>query len=163
MKKGKVTSQLVDIATNIEAVRRIIKEYVSDDTFVVMAAMKSFVTQYDSAEQAEALEIIALQIGAKVALLYKDKKVSKDYFLAVLSPLHILCDKLIDGYEIPFAFSAPDVIASFNEVQGVLDKMLKPHLPDKTMKQLNEVFGYLADEELLNDFFTKKVCSRVGG
>ncbi len=103
------------------------------------------------------LIIVALQLGAKVATLYKDKKVTREYLVPTIEPLHNVCDKLIDGYEIPFAFNASEVVTAINELGIVLDQLLKPHLPDKAMKDLAALLGYLANEELLEDFFTKKV------
>lgn len=68
--KKKVTSQLLDTATNLPQVRKMIKDLVPQDTFTIMTgtsdfesgvtllALKRFITIVDSAEQAEALEII---------------------------------------------------------------------------------------------------------
>ncbi len=61
-KKTKVTAQLVDTATSLPQVRKMIKDLVPDDTFNVMAALKRFISQADSQEQAEALEIIGTQV-----------------------------------------------------------------------------------------------------
>jgi len=155
-KKAKVTSQLIEAATNLSAVRKMIKEFVPSNTFVIMAAVKRFISHADSPNQAEALEIMVLQLAAKVALLYKDKKITREYLVPIIQPLHNVCDKLIDGYEIPFAFSVSDVIIAIKELQIVMDQLLKPLLPEKAMKDLSALLEYLANEELLNDFFTKK-------
>jgi len=154
--KEKMSSTLLDTATNIQAVRKLIKEHVSEDTFIVMNSLKSFVSQYDSPDQAEHLEMIALMVGSKVALLYKEKKVSKDYFMTLINPLHKLCDKLIDSYEIPFTFNCLELVKSLNKFSEMLEKMLKPHLNEKTLKALVELLHYFAKEDLLSDFFTKK-------
>jgi len=155
-KKTKITSQLVDAVTNIPQVRKMLKDMVPDDTFLVLNAIKSFISKVDFPEQADALELMALQLGAKVATLYKDQKVTRDYLIPTIEPLHTVCDKLIDGYEIPFAFNASEVVVAINELTAVLDMLLKPHLSDKAMKDFAALMGYLANEELLDDFFTKK-------
>jgi len=155
-KKAKVTSQLVDAVTNLPQVRKMLKDMLPEDTFTVMNSIKSFIAKVDFPEQADALELMALQLGAKVATLYKDKKVTREYLIPTIEPLHLVCDKLIDGYEIPFAFNASEVVAAINDLAVVLDKLLKPHLSDKAMKDFAALMGYLANEELLEDFFTKK-------
>ena len=165
MKKNKMTNQLVDTAANFGASRKIMKEFVTEDTVAIVNAMKSFITEYDCEEKANQLETLVFQIGGKVGLLYKEKKVSRDYFLSCIEPLHKCCDKVIDGYEIPFSFSAEELIQSLQEVYAILEKLLKPHLNSKTMKSLLDIFLYFQDEELLNDFFEKrkwKECATVG-
>jgi len=155
-RRSKVTAQLVESATNFGMVRKMIKEFVPADTFQIVSAIKKFVTQVDSAEQAEQLEIIVMQLAAKIGLLYKDKKITRDYLIPAIEPLHNVCDKLIDGYEIPFAFEPSEIVTAMNELLLVLDQMFKPLLPEKSMKDLANLIGYMANEDLLNEFFTKK-------
>lgn len=78
-----------------------------------------------------------------------------------IEPLHNVCDKLIDGYEIPFAFNATEVVKAINDLSAVFDQLLRPHLPEKAMKDLAALLGYLGNEELLEDFFTKKVKNNI--
>jgi len=155
-RRSKVTAQLVETATNFGVVRKMIKEYVPADTFQIVSSIKKFVTTVDSAEQAQQLEIIVMQLGAKIGLLYKDKKITRDYLIPAIEPLHIVCDKLIDGYEIPFAFDPKEISKAMNDLLIVLEQMFKPLLPEKAMKDLSNLIGYMANEELLTEFFTKK-------
>jgi hypothetical protein len=154
-KKGNKVSNLVDTATNFGASRKMIKELITPETTTILSAIKSFVSQYDSEETAEQLETIAIQLGVKVAILYKEKKVTKAYFMAAVEPLHKLSGLVIDGYEIPFSFSAEEVKLAFENVANVFEKMLKPHFNDKTLASMNELISYLSNENLLNDFFAK--------
>jgi hypothetical protein len=76
-----------------------------------------------------------------------------------------LCDKIIDGYEIPFAFSVRDLLESIAEVRTSLDKVLGPVLTPKTMTKLHGLFDYFTNEDLLCDFFAKKKwkeCAEIG-
>ena len=132
-----------------------IKELITPETTAIMSAIKSFVSQYDSEETAEQLETVAIQLGVKVAILYKEKKVTKAYFMAAVEPLHKLSGLVIDGYEIPFSFSAEELKQAFEHVSNVLEKMLKPHFNDKTLLSMKELVAYFTNEALLNDFFTK--------
>jgi len=76
-----------------------------------------------------------------------------------------MASRVIDGFEIPFSFSALDLIESIREVQKVIDQILKPFINEKTYNKLNTLFEFVCNEELLDDFFAKKKwkeCEQVG-
>lgn len=70
--------------------------------------------------------------------------------------LHTLCDKVIDSYEISFAFSPDEVIDSLKKVQLAFEKIVKPHLAPHIMLAIQNMFKYLSDEGLIISFFKKR-------
>eukprot|EP01119_Soliformovum_irregulare_P014680 TRINITY_DN402_c0_g1_i3.p1 TRINITY_DN402_c0_g1~~TRINITY_DN402_c0_g1_i3.p1 ORF type:complete len:361 (+),score=74.65 TRINITY_DN402_c0_g1_i3:94-1083(+) len=160
-----VKEAFVDGVTSFAPSRRVIKEFVTDDSFRILEAVKSFLTQYDSAKQAEWVEKSILAIGMKVGMMYRDKKITKSAILVIQNPIHRLVDRLIDAYEIPFTFSHKELMDLATEVQDALLIGLKPYLDDKTMSNLSEVLRYFLNDELVMEFFSKKKwkeCQVVG-
>jgi hypothetical protein len=51
--------------------KKIILEFVTDDTFIILESVKSFVGKYDSEEKASFTEKQIVSIGVKAALLYR--------------------------------------------------------------------------------------------
>jgi len=161
-----LSNRVIDTLTSMGAGGKVIKEYVSEDTFVIVDAIKSFITQYYGSEKAIKVEKQALSIAIKVGLLYKEKTISKEYFVSSVAPIRKLISKLIDGYEIPFTFSVLDAIDCIREVQKSLEQVLKPFLHEKTINKLRGIMDFLCNEDMLSDFFTKhkwKECEIVGG
>jgi len=160
-----VKDVLVDSVTSFAPSRRVIKEFVTDDTFRILEAIKSFVTKYDSLKQAEWVEKSILSIGMKVGILYRDKKITRSTISMIHNPIHRLCDRLIDAYEIPFTFSHRELMDLAFEVQEAILIGLKTYLDDKTMATLSEVLRYFISDAIVLDFFAKKKwneCQVVG-
>jgi len=163
--KSSVTNRLIETALNLGPGAKIIKDYLTDDAFVIMEAVRNFLDVYAGPEKAAKVEKQVLSLGVKVALMYRDKTITKDYFVSLAEPVRKLVDKLIDGYEIPFTFSLPDVIESINNVRQLLEKVLKPFLQEKAINKMNSLFEFFSNEEMLGDFYTKrkwKECEQLG-
>jgi len=170
IKKNKPTAvymsgRLIDSFTNLGASGKIAKEFINDDTEAIIEALKSFMIQYYGADKANKLEKQVVSVVVKAAVLYKEKHITKEYFASTVVPTRLLISKIIDGFEIPFTFSAPEAIESLRAVQKSLIQIMRPYLHEKTITKINEIFDILCDEELVSDFFTKrkyKECETLG-
>jgi len=132
-------------------------EFMAPKALGLLNAFKSFISQYKSATEAEALAASLQAIASECAHLYREKKITRATLLADLKePVHKLCDVIIDGYEIPFAFNPSVLREAIGTVQTELQKILKSHLNPERMQELNRVFALITDEELEFSFFEKK-------
>jgi len=131
----------------------------------MLGAVKSFVAKYDSPQQADAIEKMILSLSVKIAMLYKEKRISKEYFVAVQPALHLLCDKLIDAAEMPSLFNADAFYPVIKTVRTEFEKIFKPFLPEKSMEKMGFLVDYFSSEALLTEFFSKRKwqeCQVVG-
>jgi len=151
-----VTAKIAETITSMGVGGKIIREILSDDAVVIIDSLKNFLAQKLGAEKASALEKQAIGIAVKIALLHKDKRINTADLLAVTVPIRLLVSKVIDGYEIPFTFSAAEAAADMRQVQAAFEKIMKPVLTDKTIQKFRGMFDVFADEELIEDFFEKK-------
>jgi len=160
-----VSGRVIDTIANMGAGGKIMKEFITDDTIAVIEAMKAFIIQFSNSEKANKLEKQAISISAKIALVYKEKHVTKEYFESLRVPVRVMISKIIDGYEIPFAFSVTELIDSIRAVQKAFEQIFRPFLPEKTMTKMAAIFDLFCGEELIEDFFTKRKwreCEIVG-
>jgi len=160
-----ISGKLIDSVMNLGNTGKYIREIVTDDTLVIIESVKAFLTQYYGSEKATKAEKQLLSIGAKVAVLYKEKQITKQYFECAIVPLRLFISKVIDGQEIPFAFSVVDLIDSLRTLQKLFEQILRPYLHEKTLTKLKEIFDLLCNESMLEDFFEKKKwkeCELVG-
>jgi hypothetical protein len=155
-------SKFVDTLTRFGPGKRLVMEFITDDTITLMDSVKSFVKKVDGDEQAEKLEKALISVGFKAAFLYSEKKIAPEYFLALKEPLHKMCDKLIDGYELPFLYNSNDVVASIDAFRKAVEKTFHPYFTEKTMTKMAFIFNYFMNETLLDDFFTKKKWAECG-
>jgi len=131
--------------------------------FSIIDSLMSFVRGVDSEEVALQLERQILLIGIDSYLCYsKELKIMKEDIIKIKLPLHQLCDKCIDGYEIPFAFSAQDVIDAAVSIQKIVESLLAPHMPESKMKSLTEIFQYFSNVDFVSKFFQKKKWKQTG-
>jgi len=161
-----ISSKIIDNLLNLGTSGKIIRDAVSDETLVIIESLKSFLIQYLGAEKANKAEKRIVSIAAKVAVLYKEKQISKQYFESTRVPIRLMVSKVIDGYEIPFTFSAVELVDAIKTVQKILEQILRPYLTEKTLQKLAEVADLLSNEELVQEFFSKrkyKECELVGG
>jgi len=107
----------------------------------------------------------SIATAAKFAVVYKEKRVTREYFANLKTALRNLASKFIDGYEIPFSFSSTDFIDSLREVQKCLEQIFRPFVQEKTIQKMRTIFNFFCNEELLEEFFEKrkwKECELVG-
>jgi len=160
-----ISGKIIDNLTNLGASGKIIRELISDDTLVIFEALKAFLVQTIGSEKANKAEKTIISIAAKVAVLYKDKQITKQYFESSAVPIRILISKVIDGYEIPFTFSVVELIDAIRTVQKNFVQILRPYLHEKNLQKMADMFDLVCNEDLLDDFFTKrkwKECELVG-
>lgn len=169
-KKTKSTSvymsgRLIDSITNMGASGKILRDFLSEDTETILQALKTFFTEYYGSEKANRLEKQSISLATKISLLYKEKQVSKEYFQSTQVPLRVLISKIIDGFEIPFAFNVHEAIDALRAVQKALEQVIRPFLHEKSMAKMTGIFDVLCDEDMLADFFKKrkyKECEILG-
>jgi len=160
-----VSGKIVDVMASLGVPSKFIKEYVSDDTLAIIEAVKRFIVAKTNVERASKMEKQALSITVKILLLYKEKKLNKEFFESAKGPIRGVASKVIDGYEIPFSFNALELIDSIREVQQIVSQILKPFVHEKTYNKMNALFDFICNEDLIEDFFTKKKwreCEQVG-
>jgi len=163
--RSSVSNRLIASALNLGPGIKIVKDYISDDTYILVECIKSFLSVYSGSEKATKVEKQVLNLGVKVALLYRDKTITKELFQPLGDPLRKLVDKLIDGYEIPFTFSVLDAVDCIVNIHQLMEKTLKPYLPEKSMNKMNLLFEFFSNEDMLADFYTKrkwKECEQLG-
>lgn len=161
IKKSKPTTvymsgRLIDSITNMGASGKLAKEFITEDGEVIMDCVKNFMTKYHGAEKTSKWEKQMTSIVIKVAVLYKDKHVTKEYFQSVIVPLRLMISKIIDGYEIPFTFSPTELIENIRSVQSAFEQIFRPFLHDKTMNKMKDLFDMICNEEMIEDLFEKK-------
>jgi len=151
-----MSGKLIDTLSNMGASGKFMKDYVSADTETIMETVKTFMIAYMGIEKANKIEKQVISIVVKVALLYKEKQVTKEYFESTVVPLRLLISKLIDGYEIPFAFSVHECIDAARAVQKSFEKIMRPYMHEKTLAKMALLFDTMCNEDLLQDFFAKR-------
>jgi hypothetical protein len=67
-----LTSKMIDAITSFSLCRKIIREYLAEDTFVAFDALRTFVAKYDSEFDVDELEKFLYQTGAKTLLLWRE-------------------------------------------------------------------------------------------
>lgn len=133
-----------------------------ESSLTILDTILSFVTAYlQSQDKANKLEKKLLTFAIRVNILVDLKKASWKDLLTLKQPLHKLCDKVIDAFEIPFSFNARELIDIIEEIQKALLKHLKA-LPEKSLKKMNDLFATFTNEEMLEDFFKKKKWKETG-
>jgi len=151
-----VTGKIAETILNMGAGGKLVRSYVTDDSIIIIDALKNFLVQKLGAEKADKLEKRIISMSIKIALLYRDKKLRVEDLKATMVPIRLVVSKAIDGYEIPFAFSAFEAIEALRAVQAALENVMVPVLTEKSMKKLGVIFDTICDEELMEDFFEKK-------
>jgi len=86
----------------------------------------------------------------------KKKILKSELVTDMKEPVHKLCDIIIDGYEIPFAFNAKSLQDGLTTVHTQMQKLLSPHFTSSRIQQLDELFILFKNEDLEYDFFSKK-------
>jgi len=160
-----ISGKLIDNVMNLGNTGKYIRELVTDDTLVIVESLRAFLTQYYGSEKATKAEKQLLSIGAKVALLYKEKQITKQYFECAIVPMRLFISKVIDGHEIPFTFNVLEIVDSMRTLQKLLEQILRPFLHEKSIIKMKELFDLLCNEDMLEDFFEKKKwkeCELVG-
>jgi len=151
-----VTGKIAETITNMGAGGKLVRGFVTDDTIIIIDSLKNFLVARMGAEKAQKLEKQIISLSIKVALLYKDKKIRSEDMKAAMVPIRLVVSKAIDGFEIPFAFSAFEAIEAVRGVQKALEKMLKPVMTEKSIHKMGVIFDLVCDEELMEDFYEKK-------
>jgi len=151
-----MTSKIAETITNSGIGGKIVRDLLSDEAVVMIDSLKNYYVQKLGSEKASKIEKQAISIAVKAALLYKDKKLSIRDIVAASTPIRLLVSKLIDGFEIPFTFSASEAVDSIRDVQAALEKVLKPVFTEKTNQKLTELFAVFCDEDLIEDFYVKR-------
>eukprot|EP01114_Cavostelium_apophysatum_P010253 TRINITY_DN2376_c0_g1_i1.p1 TRINITY_DN2376_c0_g1~~TRINITY_DN2376_c0_g1_i1.p1 ORF type:complete len:387 (-),score=109.74 TRINITY_DN2376_c0_g1_i1:19-1179(-) len=116
----------------------------------------SFVKAFAGEEAATKLEKQIYLVAINVSLLHSKKYLGAKDMGKLRQPLHHLCDKVIDSYEIPFSFNPDEISLQLKGVQTSIKDMLLPRLSEEIVKELDKIFDVIKNEDLLSSFFEKK-------
>jgi len=133
-------------------------EFVASKAVLLLKSFRSFLEQNKKDKaKAEEMENRLQRMGSEFAQLYKEKTILKSTLISEFKePVHKLCDVIIDGYEIPFSFSAKGFQDALKVVQDQIHKILGKELSGSTLKEMDALFEFMNDEEMIYDFFEKK-------
>jgi len=151
-----MSGRLIDTMTDMGAGGKIMKEYITEDVFMIIQSLKNFVFQREGPEKADKLEKQSISTAVKMALVYKENHVTKEYFEEIKIPIRVLVSAVIDGYELPFSFATEEIIDALRGVQKYIEQTFRPFLPEKTMNKLREIFDYFCTNSIIEDFFEKR-------
>jgi hypothetical protein len=144
----KAQKGLAEKAATSSLGKGILKEFLPDDSWFIMEALKTMITNTTSAKKAKEIEQNLIKTGVKVAYLYKGKHLTGDEMMdACRTPLLKSWDLFIMSCdEKKRAQKLPEFCKSVIESHAVLDAFFKPHIAPKSLAKMKVVADYFADE-----------------
>lgn len=163
----KAQKGLAEKAATSSLGRNILKEFLPDDSWFIMEALKTMITNTTSEKKAKQIEQYVIKMGVKVAYLYKGKHVTGDEMMAASrDPLLKTWDLFIKACD-EKKRNIPEFCKSVRETHAVLDNFFKPHIAPKSMAKMKEVADYFADEATMTKLFSDprhvEDLAKVGG
>jgi len=141
--------------------KRVVKSIINEETTSLLSAMKRIVKKDSGQKKSDELEKSIIKIAVKAYLLIENKKLTGDDFLVADQPLRDSFELMIKcfngrGRVQPSVLSnaLKRVEITVKKAENVITNLLSPHLTNKNMFRLSQVFGYLGNADFLNKVFS---------
>jgi len=154
-KKGLKYSFETNVAASMLG-RKLIKDALPAETWQVVDALCSFIKQVKGEDTAQAFKKSLVKIGTKVALLHHNKLISDGEVFQWRKAVLKLGATVVDFYQMPSIFDCQVITGLLNDIKRDMEFKLTPKLMPSSIEKFNIVFGLLADEALVTNFFQKK-------
>eukprot|EP01098_Paradermamoeba_levis_P015692 TRINITY_DN8106_c0_g1_i1.p1 TRINITY_DN8106_c0_g1~~TRINITY_DN8106_c0_g1_i1.p1 ORF type:complete len:299 (-),score=75.88 TRINITY_DN8106_c0_g1_i1:137-1033(-) len=150
------------VATSF-AGRKLIREFVPDIVINTLDSLKKFVEKLEGPEKAENFEKNILRLSTKLALLFKNGKITHQDIQPLHQPLNQVYAFVIDGYEGLPSFKVETMFETFLVVKSLLLKLFVPHFKPKSVVRLNNVLEYITLENMAKFFSdeNREVATKV--
>jgi len=142
-------------ATNVG--KNMISKMMTEDTSIIIENLKIFAAKESGDKFAEELYTKVLKLSTKISILCSDGALKpEDFWIPAAKSVRIVFSKLIDSYELSFAFDPEGLACDIREVEVVLEKIFSPLLSTKNVQTMKGLFDYFASEEILQKFYTEE-------
>jgi len=150
----KAQKGLAEKAATSSLGKNILKEFLPDDTWFIMEALKTMITNTTSEKKAKEIEKNVIKLAVKVAYLYKGKHLTGDDMMAATrDPLLKMWQLFIEACD-EKKRKLPEFTKSVREAHAALDTLFKPHIAPKSLAKMKDVADYLADEKTMQQLLT---------
>lgn len=114
------------------------------------------ILQTGSKKEAERLVKNIIKIVIKIAVLHRNGQFSIDETKLAdkfRNKFQMTQMAVISFHEVDFSFDLQYIQKSLLECQTILKQFVQPHLTDKSLNRIDEVFNFFADSNLLETSF----------
>jgi len=137
--------------------KSLISKMMSEDAVIVVDNLKIFASKESGDKFAEDLYTKVLKISTKIGILCTDGALKpEDFWIPAAKPIRTVFSKLIDSFELSFAFDPEGLACDIREVEVILEKIFSPLLSTKNIQTMKGLFDYFASEEILQKFYTEE-------
>lgn len=141
MSSKKIAKMFIDdtSARLLDNVYRLAKEYSNNNKKIAEKVMK---------------DIIKTVI--KVGILYHNEQFTSDEISLAdkfKRKFHTVCMTVVSFYEVDFSYDRNFLITALNECRAMLKELVQPHLTEKSLGRIDNVFNFFTDQELLEALF----------
>eukprot|EP01101_Sappina_pedata_P006735 TRINITY_DN3433_c0_g1_i1.p1 TRINITY_DN3433_c0_g1~~TRINITY_DN3433_c0_g1_i1.p1 ORF type:complete len:336 (-),score=111.72 TRINITY_DN3433_c0_g1_i1:38-1045(-) len=150
--KYKTEKMVMEKAAMSSVGKSALKEYVPDDTWIVLKICKRIVANLSGKARAKEIENTIMKIGVDVAMLTRKGFLKSDETMETCQfPLLKVWESVIHSI-CPKRRNVPALVVSINELMHSFETLLSPHLTSKHMVELRDTMMYF-NEENINAMF----------
>lgn len=110
-------------------------------------------------EEAKKVVKNIIKISVKVGMLLKGEKFSKDErdnLIKMQKNLRTIAMTLISFYQVDHTYDRPFIIKYLSDLEDLLKVLVSPHLTDKSIGRVEQVFGVVKNPDLLDSCYIPK-------
>jgi len=100
-----------------------------------------------------------IKISVKIGMLQRGDKFSneeKDNLIKIQKNLRTIAMTLISFYQVDHTYDRGFIIKYLSDLEDLLKKLISPHLTDKSVGRVEQVFGVVKNPDLLDGLYIPK-------
>lgn len=100
-----------------------------------------------------------IKISVKIGMLQRGDKFSteeKDNLIKIQKNLRTIAMTLISFYQVDHTYDRGFIIKYLTDLEDLLKKLISPHLTDKSVGRVDQVFGVVKNPDLLDGLYIPK-------
>jgi len=137
--------------------KTIISKMMNEDSSIILENLKIFAAKESGDKFAEDFYTKVIKLSAKIGILCSDGALkSEDFWIPAAKAVRVVFSKLIDSFELSFAFDPEGLACDIREVEVIFEKIFSPLLSTKNIQTMKGLFDYFASEEILQKFYTEE-------
>jgi len=100
-----------------------------------------------------------IKISVKIGMLQRGEKFTneeKDNLIKIQKNLRTIAMTLISFYQVDHTYDRGFIIKYLSDLEDLLKKLISPHLTDKSVGRVEQVFGVVKNADLLDSLYIPK-------
>jgi hypothetical protein len=145
--------------------KSVAKIFIDDLTGRILDNLYKLVKEYSSSsKQAESILNDIIKIIVKIGLLFKNDKLSQNELKECNNfqqNFHIFVKSALSFYEVEFTFDYEYLSTILTSCRHSINAVIKNHLTDKSLKRVENVFGFFKERQFLEEVFRNSKYSSL--